>query len=219
MVTPLSPRCERDERGPGRSGRKHPVDGTKWRRHEACGPGKLFGRLKPAAAASCTFCGVKLLSTVGGNDMSQRLEKVAEWEAEALQPDDSEACFLEQVAETVLFVPTVVTDVDIRWAEATPAGGYGEEEHSRGQKQLVPLPQRGLVGFDVFEDLKCTDEIEAQSRIKLGEVTKDPPTLTERRQPPPSLVACPRIRLDPGVVVSGGKADGECTLTRADLKH
>ena len=156
---------------------------------------------------------------MGGDDMSERPEKVAKWEAEALEPHDSEACSLEQAPEIVLLVPTVVTDVDICRAEASPSGGDGEEEHSGGLSQPAPLAQRGLVVLDVFEDLKCADEVEAQLRIELGEVAKNPLTLIECRQPPLSGLACPQIGLDPGVVVDGGKADGESTLTRADLDH
>ena len=156
---------------------------------------------------------------MGGDDMSERPKKVAKWEAEALEPDDSEACSFEQAPEIVLLVPAVVTDVDIRRPEATPSGGDRKEEHSGGLKQPAPLAQRGLVVLNVFEDLKCADEIEGKLRIELGEVAKKPLTLIERRQPPLSGLACPQIGLDPGVVVDRGQADGESTLTRADLEH
>jgi hypothetical protein len=99
------------------------------------------------------------------------------------------------------------------------AGRHGQEEHSGGGKQSAPLAQGGFVVFYVFEDLECADKIKALSRVNFGEVAKDELTLSEPRQTPPGLFACPGIGLDPRVGIRGGEADGESPLTRADLEH
>jgi hypothetical protein len=112
-----------------------------------------------------------------------------------------------------------VTDERIRRTETTHAGGHGQEEHSGGRKKPTPFAQGGFVVLYVLEDLECANKIKVLFRVKFGEVAKNCPALTDPCQTPPGFLACPRIGLDPCVVVSGGKADGESSFTRADLEH